>query len=283
MTAVDTGWLIGTRGLYGETPDGWERIGAGAFGVTAILRTPEGPLVGSEAGLWQIPTGTDRWVQWHDETLTLVQALTPVPGGVGVAAASGYGVATGELDRLGAPRWQWHSDALSINCRYTNDLLVDPARDGRWLAATEGGVLLSENSGTDWTATSLRGVPVRTLCHADGAFWAGADEGGVWRSPDGRDWTRAGQGLEHLPVFSLTWAGDRLIAGTGRGVAQGDGRGSWVLGGAPLRVAAVAAARGRWLAGANPGGLWVSEDAGDTWQKTGTLDFVRVIETPEAE
>jgi len=283
MNAVEAGWLIGASGLFGETTKGWERIGAGAFGVTAILRTQQGLLVGTDGGLWQIPAGTDQWIQWHDETLTLVQALISVPAGTGAAAASAYGVATGELDELGAPRWQWHSDSLSVNCRFTNDLLVDPGCDGRWLAATEGGVLLTENSGGAWTPTSLAGVPVRTLCHADGAFWAGADQGGIWRSCDGEDWTRAGQGLEPIPVFAVAWAGDRFIAGTDRGVAQGDGKGTWVLSGAPLRVAAVAAAGSRWLAGASPGGLWSSEDAGEIWQRTGSFDNVRLIEPPEGE
>jgi len=141
MNAVEAGWLIGANGIYGETPDGWERIGAGTFGVTAILRTQQGLLVGTDGGLWQIPAGTDQWIQWHDETLTLVQALIPVPEGtdvpvgVGMAVASAYGVATGELDELHTPRWQWHSDTLSVNCRFTNDLLSDPGGDGRWLAA----------------------------------------------------------------------------------------------------------------------------------------------------
>jgi len=255
--------------------------------------------VGTDGGLWQIPAGTDQWVQWHDETLTLVQGLIPVTAGpnapeaagvaaesahgVGVAVASAYGVATGGLDELGAPRWRWHSDALSVNCRYTNDLLVDAGRDGRWLAATEGGVLVTESAGSEWSTTSLAGVPVRTLCHAHGAFWAGADEGGVWRSPDGVGWTPAGIGLGHTPVYALAPSDDRLVAGTERGVALGDGEGTWALSGAPLRVASVAVAADRWLAGACPGGLWSSEDSGETWRRTGSFDNVRVIATPEVE
>ena len=69
-------------------------------------------------------------------------------------------------------------------------------------------------------------MPVRTLCQAHDAYWAGADQGGVWRSADGVDWKRAGLGLEHTPVYALAPADDRLIAGTEQGVALGDGVGS---------------------------------------------------------
>ena len=60
-------------------------------------------------------------------------------------------------------------------------------------------------------------------------------------------------------------------------LSRKQGKGTWVLSGAPLRVAAVAAAGSRWLAGASPGGLWSSEDAGEIWQRTGSFDNVRGV------
>ncbi|MFH1570293.1 MAG: hypothetical protein ABIL09_20035 [Gemmatimonadota bacterium] len=281
MQDLVAGWLIGAGGLYGETPEGWKRLGAGSFGVTAILRRPDGVLVGVDGGLWHIPAGTDRWVQWHDETLTSVLDLAPVPSGVGAVVASAYGVATGALDDLGAPRWTGHSDALTVNHRYSNAVLVDAADPTRWIVGTEDGVMVAEGSGAGWRTASLTGHPVRALCRAADRYWAGADDGGVCTSVNGMDWARAGQGLDDVSVFSLAWTGDRFLAGTDRGVAVGDGRGRWQLGGMPLRVAAVGAADGRWLAGASPGGLWESRDAGATWRHTGDFQWVRVVVAPE--
>lgn len=289
------GLLIGSTGLFCATPQGYTRIGAAAFGVNTIRRTDAGLLLGAEGGLWQIPAGTDQLIQWHDETLTQVMDMAVLPAAwstvppaatatpdtrISLVVATAYGVTTNRFDELGAPRWQRHAAGLSPNRRFTNSLVVDAARPACWLAATEDGVLRTEDAGITWCTTSMSGLPVRVLRGDDGEYWAGADAG-VWRSSDGVTWIRAGQGLEHTPVFALARIADGWLAGTGCGVARGDGTGLWSFTGAPLRVVAVAANRDRWWAGASPGGLWQSMDQGETWQRTG--DFVRVftIESPE--
>ena len=172
---------------------------------------------------------------------------------------------------------------LGPDRRYTNALLIDDDAPARWLAGTEAGLYCTENGGAKWTGTSLVGEPVRALLRAGGSYWAGADSGGVWRSADGLSWAPAGEGLGDTPVYALAWTGDRLLAGTERGVAQGDGRGPWQLSELPLRVAAVATGRDRWLAGACPGGLWCSRDMGATWTRDGDFQHVRAIEPPEEE
>lgn len=306
MNAAEFDWLIGSQGIWSRDPggqipdgqspgdqtpgdqpseglDGWARIGAGAFAVSAVQRAPDGLLVATEGGLWQIPTGTDQWIQWHDESLTLVHDLCAVPVGIGVAVASAYGVATATLDELGTPRWRWQLDDQSPDGRYTNALIADPTAPHRWLAATEAGVLLTEDSGQTWSSTSLSGVPARSLLCADGTYWAGADHGGIWKSTDGSSWSPAGSGLEETPVYSLAQCSTGILAGTDRGVAHGGGTGEWHLSGAPLRVAAVAVHEGCWAAGATPGGLWFSADEGETWRKDGHFQHVRVIAPPEIE
>ena len=264
-------WLVGASGLFRGSPEGgWTQVGQISYPVNAILRRDENIIVGSEGGLWEVRG--ERWIQWHDETMTLVLGLTTSEDDLGVAVASAYGIATGALDENQVPRWLWYSDDLVVNERYSNVVITDPNHASRWLVGTEAGVLVCE--GKKWVKTSLINRPVRGLCWAQGAFWAGADTGGIWRSEDGVEWEAVGQGLEDVPVYSLGWAGDCLIAGTEMGIAVGDGRGRWALTGPTIRVRAVNAVGSLWLAGANPGGLWYSESQGRTWKKTG--DFKRV-------
>ena len=89
----------------------------------------------------------DRWKQLNDETLTEVMAIASIPGIPGVVAGSPYGIATGRVDALGAVRWTHHSDALRVNERFTNAILVHPGDPSTWLIGTEGGVLIADGNG----------------------------------------------------------------------------------------------------------------------------------------
>jgi ligand-binding sensor domain-containing protein len=281
--AMESEWLVGENGLFRGSPArGWTRAGGYPYCVNGIVRFGAGLVVGTESGCWYAPP-RGRWLQCHDETLTSVLAIAATPAESQLIAATAYGVATADASpeepppQETAPRWRWHSDDLGVNGRYSNALLVDPADDLRWLVGTEAGVLVREHGADRWLYSSLTDRPVRALCAADGAFWAGTDGGGVWRSIDGLTWNRAGAGLDDATVYSLAWTGDRLLAGLEGGLAIGDGAGFWKRFGPGLRVRTVAAGAGSWLAGASPGGLWYSDDAGGRWRKTGDFVSVRTI------
>lgn len=279
---MDTEWQVGASGLFVGSPGkGWKPVGAYAYPVNGIAQIEQGRVLGTETGCWCVPTGGGRWVQWHDETLTSVLGLAVAPVGVGIVAASAYGIATAQADASGMPRWIWHSDELGVNARYSNAILADPADALRWLVGTEAGVLVREHAEGRWVYTSLMDRPVRALCCAAGAFWAGTDGGGIWRSVDGVTWQRAGTGLDDATVYALAWTGDRLLAGLEGGLAVGDGAGCWTPLGPKLRVRTVGAGADVWLAGANPGGLWFSDDAGRKWRKTGEFVSVRTVAPQE--
>lgn len=287
-------WLIGSNGVYHGTIGGsWIRIGGQEYGISSLIRESERLVAGASwgSGLWEWSNGadqadhTDRWKQLHDETLTEVMAIASINGSPGVVAGSPYGIATGRCDDAGAVRWTHHSDTLRVNERFTNAILVHPEEPTTWLIGTEGGVLIAEDSGAAWRRTSISGTAVRALAYIHRQLWAGTDDRGIWRSEDGVRWDSAGHTPDGGAVFDLMLAGEDIVAGTEHGVAIGDGSGHWVRTGPRHLCAAVAchpASTSTWLTGATPGGLWYTEDGGQSWQQIPGFVNVRAIIAPEA-
>ena len=280
-------WLIGSsQGLFWSREGGaWGQVGGYRFRVTSIVRSGPRTCVGVGSGVWEVPGRAERWMQLHDETLTEVLDLAWVPGDPGVVAASAYGVAVGARDKLGAVRWHSRSDGLAVNERYSNAVQVDPEDTHRWLVGTEAGLLVAEEDGRRWVYSDLMGTPVRIICHALGTWWAGADGRGIWKSLDGLTWRRAGRGLDAGTAFALVENGGRMLAGTLEGVVVGDGEGRWVATGPRALVAAVDVHPEEpsfWMAGAVPGGLWMTEDEGAQWRHLpGLPSMVEAIAAPE--
>ncbi len=301
-------WLIGSKGVYHSAIGGsWTRIGAQEYGISSLIREPERLVAGASwgSGLWEWSNGTDqaaqtippdhitqssqadqpdRWKQLHDETLTEIMAIASIDGSPGVVAGSPYGIATGHYDDTGAVRWTHHSNALRVNERFTNAILVHPDEPTSWLIGTEGGVLIVDDSGASWRRTSISGTAVRALAFIHGQFWAGTDDRGIWHSQDGQRWDSAGHTPDGGAVFDLMLSGDDIIAASEHGVAIGDCSGQWVRTGPRHLCAAVAchpASTATWLTGATPGGLWYTEDHGRTWQHVRGFVNVRAIIAPE--
>lgn len=280
-------WLAGSnRGLFWSR-DGtvWEQVGAYPFRVTSIVRQGARICLGVGSGLWEVPRLSDRWIQLHDETLTEVLDLAWISGEPGLVAASAYGVAVGARDVLGAVRWHGRSQGLAVNERYANAVAVDPGNVHRWVVGTEAGVLVAEEDGERWTHSGLMGTPVRAVCYALGSWWAGTDGWGIWRSTDGLTWRRVGRGLDDGTVFALRESDGRMLAGTTEGLAVGDGEGRWHSVGPRALIAAVAAhpeESSFWMAGAVPGGLWMTENEGRQWRVVpGLPSMIEAIAAPE--
>ena len=266
-------WLVGTAlGLYcGGSTSGWHRAGRYEFKVTSIVRQGDGAaVVGSEGGLWKAPRAGADWLQLHDDVLTLVQDVSPLPGDPGVLAATAYGVHRASRDELGALRWRSCPPTLDsppqLDDCFSTAILVDP--------------------------DDIQGTAVRALTRAGGLagglVWAGTDAQGLLVSSDGESWRPAGEGLAGIPIFDIAHTGEGdVLVGTEEGVMVGDGAGRWQRVGPPIRAAAVAAATSGgqlWLAGGSPGGLWHSEDRAINWrQAAGMPNSVEALAAPRPQ
>jgi hypothetical protein len=99
-------------------------------------------------------------------------------------------------------------------------------------AATNGGVYLSTNKGTNWTLSGLNEY-TNSLVMMDSTIFAGANTGGVYLSTNnGINWTQCG--LNILNVLSLAISGTNIYAGTNKGIFLSTNKGSiWTQIGIP--------------------------------------------------
>lgn len=251
-------WLIGTSaGVYSLADGGdCERLGAYQFRITALDRHRGRALAATGSGLWELRD--PRWLQHHDETLT--EVLDVIDAGEHMIVASAYGVAIGTTDAGGVPHWNWLSDELPVNQRFAQTLLQ--LDNGGLLVGTDGGLLRYDKI-AGWTETGITD-PVRCLARWQGKFLAGSDAG-LLTSADGLNWVAAGV---ELPIYAAEIADDIALLGTEDGLLMSSTAAWAPIGLQGMRIAAVAmhlSIPGLWYAGGVPGGLWRTDDHGQTW------------------
>jgi photosystem II stability/assembly factor-like uncharacterized protein len=283
MREASADWLIGANGIYrGKPGEIWTLLGEYRFTVNQILREPDGSLtVAAANGLWRVPEDRSAmWVQLHDETLTEAMAIAHSP--VGTIAGSPYGVAVSAEEDQGIPRWRSLTEHLRVNARFTNVILTDPKDDSRWIVGTEGGIIVGKSNGANWAETSLNDTPVRSIIYGRGRFLAATDLKGVVQSDDGLNWEPLGDVIS--AVYAIAEAGDSLLVGSEDGMLVMENDGAFHRTGPRTltRCLGVDANDPRvWCAGTDPGGLWMTRDAGVSWRNTGVVSRVRDIVFPE--
>lgn len=280
MREDDEDWLIAANGIYHGRPGGtWTLLGFYRYTVNQILRADGRLIAATGNGLWDVPEDrSERWVQLHDETLTEVMTIAQTD--VGIAAGSPYGVAIGAEDEEDYPRWRSLTEDLRVNARFTNTILVDPKDRTRWIVGTEGGVIVGEDNGATWVESDLCDSPVRSIVRAGDDYWAASDVHGLMRSSDGHAWESVA-GVDG-PAFCVTGSAERLVVGTRTGVAVRSADGSVEQRGPNVLVRCITIDpedADVWVAGADPGGVWTTRDAGRTWTNTGGFTRVRNILT----
>lgn len=277
MDGLHDAWLIGTHaGIYTDAgQDGWQRLGGYQFAINGIDRKHGRVLAATGSGVWEVRK--DRWIQRHDETLT--EVMDVMVAGDSIIAASAYGIAYGRTEPSQATRWQWLSDSLPVNQRFTNTIL-SLGGTGQ-LVGTEGGLLVHDGSGQFQPTEITDGI--RDLVRF-GTRYLAATDSGIWTSEEGLLWQK---GSVDDGAFALAATGDLALAGTEDGVLTSKDGDHWQAARlAGMRVCAVeisGADPDHWCAGGVPGGLWISKDGGRCWQDVPQIpNEVEVISAPEA-
>ena len=160
------------------------------------------------------------------------------------------------------------------------------------------GVYRSGDGGLHWTPILTTTNECRAVrLHPDHANWIFAvalDEGLLVSTDGGAHWTQNNAGLDTLNLTSLAVRADKIYAGTqGMGVYAGDldlgtGAVSWQARRSNKPVPAVYNLKievdpensKRIYVGANPGGLFRSDDGGQTWEDKNFLTPSVIVDDP---
>ena len=223
---------------------------------------------GTAASVFSLYKSTDQGSTWVKAGLGLppdarINALE-VAGTVEVAGTD-RGIF---VSRDAGLNWQPATQGVGTEAR----VLCLTTQAGRVFAGThQHGVLVSSDGGATWRPVNYRqkGRRIRSLLPVGSKLYAGIDHPGVFVSADaGTTWTNLSAGLpEASQVFDLAVVGETVFAALySRGLFRWEeARGQWSRVGdvAPLELVAI----GKTLVvGHNPGGVFVSEDRGATWQ-----------------
>lgn len=141
-------------------------------------------------------------------------------------------------------------------------------------AGTLDGLLTSTNHGVTWQRNPSfpTQVIIRSLHVLDESIYVGTDAHHVYRPSDhGQSWTQLTAGLPPLSqIFALTSLNGRLFAGLyAKGLFTWDNsEKKWLQLGTSQKIAplALAATDDTIIAGHNPGGIYSSDDLGQTWR-----------------
>lgn len=216
----------------------------------------------------------------------------------------------------GGETWETVFEGADLDLKYASDLaafVFSPnfADDGTlyaWLR--DGGPLRSTDSGRSWKLMVELGYYGQSLAVSPNGnrLYLGALDGRVMVSEDGgRNWLDLSEEVPDDRIWSSALVFDEdgnLFLGTDRGVYRSPDGGqswTWASAGLPLRpgeeipygINALAFHQGQLYAAPVEGGLFVSDDLGETWRSTLTgepassiempFSFVPEAQTPEAQ
>jgi hypothetical protein len=140
-----------------------------------------------------------------------------------------------------------------------------------------GGIYLSTNSGTNWTAVNngLTNTSISALAVTGSRIFAGSDNGGIFMSNDnGASWGPANNGLGNYYVHALIISGTYVFAGTDNGVFLSTDNGTlWTSVGLNGQWINAFAVSGTTLYVGSSSGLFSSTNNGTNWNYIGFSDL----------
>jgi photosystem II stability/assembly factor-like uncharacterized protein len=231
------------------------------------------------SGVLTAPSPAGPWTRLGDGIEGReVLAVAPVAGEVLAGTDDGLYLSAahcGQWRRLAVS-----VDGLELRARVL-DLTSLPA--GVLLAATDQGLLRSADTGASWSRQTLglaRSIAALAPSPKHPELVLAATALGVFRSSDaGASWTATARALPEGRLHALRFLpdGDAVVAATTRGLYKSlDGGASWYRrgGGLPLSditgLAVSPDGRTLWASDYSLGGVYRSDDAGETWRRETT-------------
>jgi polysaccharide biosynthesis protein PslG len=276
---VGTGNGLFAAGLAGGTPHAWRKVAGLPATVTDLLVAPQDPLLwvaATPAGVYRSPDGGQTW-----EAISppwVVCDLAWSRDGLLWAALSS-GIASADAAGAGNVTWRTAGGMQTVTFFTVSP---DPQRNSSLWAGSWGNDIGSSDDGGSTLQplhNGLETLSVLTILRhvTPGQFTIGTIEG-LYRSDDGgASWFKLPGALAQQTVYGLYQApGGVIWAGASGGLWRSDDYGaSWHrIGDLPaatvVRVGELAHTGGTLLwAGTEGSGLWLSGDAGKTWQYAG--------------
>lgn len=272
----------------------WQPLGLDSLRIFSLAVTPSALFAGSDNnGVYRSTNGGIAWVQsnsgLHD---TFVKTLVSV--GTQLYSGSNRGGAS----RSTNDGLSWQNASTGLPPAGTGVHVIVSSGNAVFAGTNGRGVFRTTNNGASWDSVNI-GLGNR-FAHAmtlnSGNLYAGtgssAAEGGIYRSSDnGGSWSLA-SGSTVSAVRSLATTGNMFIAGSnGPGVFISFGGLSWNqrnngLTNTNVRVVALytTIAFTSILAGTNGGGVFLSEDGGNSWRTIndglGNLSILSLLVAP---
>ncbi|MCC6537046.1 MAG: hypothetical protein IT162_05820, partial [Bryobacterales bacterium] len=138
-----------------------------------------------------------------------------------------------------------------------------------YAGTAKSGLLVSYDAGANWQRdTTCPAQTIRALIAVGRQLYAGTDSQGAFVT-SGSAWSPARAGLpDHAQIFALTALNGEVFAGLyAKGLYRWSAAGQQWRKTGPVVPLALATAGPALIAGHNPGGIWQSGDAGQTWQQ----------------
>jgi hypothetical protein len=252
-------------GVFHRHNGQWTQMseGLGSGEVFDLQLSAEGRLVAATRhGLYVFETGSQRW---EPSRIVLKESKPVARNRNGRSAAS-----TGAANVVTRSSFEGRATSLAMSGR-------------RWYAATEAGILMSDNQGASWSEGALNGEKEFYSVSARNRTVLAATLHDVWYSGDeGAHWVRQPLPAWVTRVYSVSvtdegvlWVGTREGALRWQWKASGGGAWQPVLNGLPAAEVVSIRAEGGWLLAGVAGAeaVYVSRDQGQSWRPEADTGF----------
>ena len=279
--------LMGTdgRGLFAWEGQRWRPLGEKlpeGLRVQSLVAAPGDPghvVMGTRgAGLLESRDGGATWALLRQGAFGVVGPVSIAEGGTVLAHFPEEGLVKARDGKAGRPEGLGQARVLALEALAQGGWLAGLDHDGVVELGPQGAVGAFRNQGLDATRVLALapGAPGSRaeVPGSDGAVWAG-DTNGVFFAPsDGAPWEARDAGLLGAPVNALVWHGGDLYLGSGgQGVFRWQPEaGAWEprsggLGTSNTIFSLQQDAEAARLYVGTEGGVYASEDGGQTWTR----------------